>query len=53
MTADFPFPQVTISVLLPALIVLGAGGLVLLLDLLPPRDSKTHLGGVALAFFLE
>ena len=52
MTADFPFPQVTISVLLPALIVLGAGGLVLLLDLVPPRDSKTHLGGVALAGIL-
>jgi NADH-quinone oxidoreductase subunit N len=52
MTADFPLPQVTISVLLPALIVLGAGGLVLLLDLVPPRDSKTHLGGVALAGIL-
>ena len=52
MIADFPFPQITISVLLPALIVLGAGGLVLLLDLLPPRDSKTHLGGVALAGIL-
>jgi NADH-quinone oxidoreductase subunit N len=52
MTADFPLPQVTIAVLLPALIVLGAGGLVLLLDLLPPRDSKTHLGGVALAGIL-
>jgi NADH-quinone oxidoreductase subunit N len=39
-------------VLLPALIVLGAGGLVLLLDLVPPRDSKTHLGGVALAGIL-
>jgi NADH-quinone oxidoreductase subunit N len=52
MTADFPLPQVTISVLLPALIVLGAGGLVLLLDLIPPRESKTHLGGVALAGIL-
>jgi NADH-quinone oxidoreductase subunit N len=42
-------PPVTLSVLLPVLIVLGAGALVLLLDLLPPRDSKAHLGGVALA----
>jgi NADH-quinone oxidoreductase subunit N len=48
MTAEFPVPPVSVSVLLPALIVLGAGGLVLLLDLLPPRDSKAHLGGVAL-----
>ena len=38
-----------LSVLLPALIVMGAGALVLLLDVLPPRQSKTHLGGVALA----
>ena len=42
-------PPVTLSVLLPVLIVLGAGALVLLLDLLPPRDTKAHLGGVALA----
>jgi NADH-quinone oxidoreductase subunit N len=52
MTPDFTIPQITISVLLPALIVLGAGALVLLLDLVPPRDSKTHLGGVALAGIL-
>ena len=38
-----------LSVLLPALIVMGAGALVLVLDVLPPRQSKTHLGGVALA----
>ncbi len=49
MTAAFPVPPVTLWVLTPVLIVLGAGALVLLLDLLPPRDSKTHLGGVALA----
>ena len=52
MTPDFTIPQLTISVLLPALIVLAAGALVLLLDLVPPRDSKTHLGGVALAGIL-
>jgi NADH-quinone oxidoreductase subunit N len=49
VTAEFPVPPVTLWVLLPVLIVLGAGALVLLLDVLPPRDSKTHLGGVALA----
>jgi NADH-quinone oxidoreductase subunit N len=44
-----PAPPVSMSVLLPSLIVLGAAALVLLLDVLPPRDSKSHLGGVALA----
>jgi NADH-quinone oxidoreductase subunit N len=48
MTPDFPAPPVSLSVLLPALIVLVTGVLVLLLDLLPPHDSKAHLGGVAL-----
>ena len=48
MTPDFPVPAVSISVLLPALIVLVTGALVLVLDLLPPHDSKAHLGGVAL-----
>jgi NADH-quinone oxidoreductase subunit N len=48
MSAAFPTPPVDLMVLLPALIVLGAAGLVLLLDLVPPRDSKTHLGAVAL-----
>jgi NADH-quinone oxidoreductase subunit N len=52
MTPEFAAPPVTISVLLPALIVLGAGVLVLMLDLLPPRESKAHLGGVALAGIL-
>ena len=52
MTPDIAIPPVTLSVLLPALMVLGAGALVLLLDLAPPRDSKTHLGGVALAGIL-
>jgi NADH-quinone oxidoreductase subunit N len=52
MTPDVVAPPVSLSVLLPVLIVLGAGGLVLLLDVLPPRDSKGHLGGVALAGIL-
>jgi len=43
-----PAPSVDLGALLPSLIVFGAGVLVLLLDLLPPR-SKEHLGGVALA----
>jgi NADH-quinone oxidoreductase subunit N len=52
MTPDVVAPPVSLSVLLPVLIVLGAGALVLLLDVLPPRDSKGHLGGVALAGIL-
>jgi NADH-quinone oxidoreductase subunit N len=52
MTPGFQAPPVDISVLWPALIVFAAGALVLLLDLLPPRDSKAHLGGVALAGIL-
>src|SRR5438067_1053744 len=43
-----PAPPIALGALLPALIVFGAGVLVLLLDLLPPR-TKDHLGGVALA----
>jgi NADH:ubiquinone oxidoreductase subunit 2 (subunit N) len=42
-------PAVSLGALLPTLIVLIAGAVVLLLDVLPPRRSKTHLGGVALA----
>ena len=42
-------PAIALHVLLPALIVLGTGALVLVLDVLPPRDRKAHLGGVALA----
>jgi NADH-quinone oxidoreductase subunit N len=42
-------PPVLLGPLLPTLIVAGAGMLVLLLDLVPPRQSKTHLGTVALA----
>jgi NADH-quinone oxidoreductase subunit N len=42
-------PGVMLGPLLPALIVAGSGMLVLLLDLLPPRDSKAHLGTLALA----
>jgi NADH-quinone oxidoreductase subunit N len=49
MTPEILAPPVTIWVLAPTLIVLSAAALVLVLDVLPPRDSKTHLGGVALA----
>ena len=41
-------PPISRAVLAPALIVMGAGCLVLLLDLLPPRASKVHLATVAL-----
>jgi NADH-quinone oxidoreductase subunit N len=43
------FPAVSLRAVAPALIVLGAAALVLLLDLLPPRDRKGHLPVVALA----
>jgi NADH-quinone oxidoreductase subunit N len=45
---EIVFPGVALGGLLPVLIVLGTAGLVLLLDLAPPRDTKTHLGGIAL-----
>ena len=44
-----PAPPIQLGALMPTLIVLAAGVLVLVLDLLPPRRSKEHLGGVALA----
>jgi len=42
-------PAVVLGPLLPVLIVIGTGIVVLLLDLVPPRDSKAHLGTLALA----
>lgn len=42
-------PPIALSAVLPVLIVMGTGGLVLLLDLLPPRDTKEHLAGLSLA----
>jgi NADH-quinone oxidoreductase subunit N len=48
MSPTIAAPAVALTPLLPVLIVLGAAALVLVLDLLPPRDSKTHLGGIAL-----
>jgi NADH-quinone oxidoreductase subunit N len=42
-------PVVALGPVLPTLIVAGVGMLVLLLDLLPPRNSKSHLGTLALA----
>jgi NADH-quinone oxidoreductase subunit N len=44
-----PPPPIDLGALAPTLIVLAAGALVLVLDLLPPRRTKEHLGGVALA----
>ena len=43
-----PIP-IALGPLAPMLVVAGTGMLVLLLDLLPPRESKTHLGMLALA----
>ncbi|HEV8143810.1 MAG TPA: NADH-quinone oxidoreductase subunit N [Methylomirabilota bacterium] len=42
-------PPVNMGALAPTLVLLGAAIVVLLLDLLPPREDKTHLAGVALA----
>jgi NADH-quinone oxidoreductase subunit N len=42
-------PPVAFGTLLPTLIVLGTALLVLILDLLPPRENKGHLGLVTLA----
>jgi NADH-quinone oxidoreductase subunit N len=44
-----PAPPIHLGAVMPTLIVLAAGVLVLLLDLMPPRRTKEHLGGVALA----
>jgi NADH-quinone oxidoreductase subunit N len=44
-----PAPPVALDAILPVLIVVGTACVVLLLDLLPPRDRKTHLALVALA----
>jgi NADH-quinone oxidoreductase subunit N len=49
MTPTIPVPPVLLSAVAPVLVLLGAGGLVLLLDLLPPRDRKDHLASLALA----
>ena len=42
-------PPILLSTLAPVLVVMGTGALVLLLDLLPPRDSKDHVASVSLA----
>jgi len=49
VTADLVFPPVPLGPLLPTLIVLAAGALVLLLDLLPLHQAKELIGPVALA----
>lgn len=46
---EIVFPPVVLGPLLPVLAVAGTAVLVLALDLLPPHDTKQHLGGVALA----
>ena len=48
MTPIVP-PPILLSTLAPVLVVMGTGALVLLLDLLPPRDSKDHVASVSLA----
>jgi len=44
-----PAPAVNFAALAPTLVLLGAAVLVLLLDLFPPRQDKTHIAVVALA----
>jgi NADH-quinone oxidoreductase subunit N len=43
-----PAPPVNVGALAPTLVILGAAVLVLLLDLFPPREDKTHLAVVSL-----
>jgi NADH-quinone oxidoreductase subunit N len=47
--SPIPAPPVALVTLLPSLLVVGTALLVLMLDLLPPRDSKAHLGTLTLA----
>jgi NADH-quinone oxidoreductase subunit N len=49
MMTDLVAPPVLLGPLLPTLLVLGAGALVLLLDLSPRAQSRQFLGTVALA----
>ncbi len=42
-------PPINLGALAPALVILAAAAVVLLLDLLPPRGDKTHLAVVSLA----
>jgi len=46
--SEAAFPPVALGPLLPTLIVLGAAGLVLLVDLLPRRGGRDHLAALAL-----
>jgi len=48
MTETIVFPVVNMRALAPVLVVSGTALLVLLLDLLPPRGRKDHLGAVGL-----
>jgi NADH-quinone oxidoreductase subunit N len=43
-----PAPPVNLGALAPILVLLGAAVAVLILDMLPPREDKTHLAMVAL-----
>jgi len=45
-------PPVAPGALLPPMVILLTAALVLVLDLVPPRRSKEHLGGLALAGFI-
>jgi NADH-quinone oxidoreductase subunit N len=47
--SPIPAPPVSLATLLPSLIVVGAALVVLVLDLLPARDTKAHLGTLTLA----
>ena len=46
---DIAAPPILLSTIAPVLIVMGTAGLVLLLDLVPPRGTKDHLASLALA----
>lgn len=47
LTPPLILPAIDLRPILPMLVMAGTAGLVLLLDLLPPRDRKDHLGFVS------
>ena len=49
MTGALVFPAIDLRAVAPALVLSVTAVLVMLLDLLPPRDRKAHLGFVGLA----
>ena len=49
MSAGLVLPIISVRAIAPILVVAATACLLLLLDLLPPRDRKDHLGVIGLA----